>query len=222
MITRLHEPYLVLLQQAMLAATPPGSRVALDLGCGDGSKTRWLRACSASDALIVGVDRDGSVLRAADDIMFIAGDASHLPLRDACIDLVWCIAALNLFPNRHLALREMWRVLRQGGTLVVATAGEYWVRLRNHPAPLIAALPDTPLPLPPADGLDEEWSLLMAAAGFQPRQTQAYLLDGGRLAQVALIDGEALTSHLSLPSYASLVADPEPRHLLVVTSARKV
>lgn len=221
MITRLHEPYLVLLQQAMLAATPPGSRVALDLGCGDGSKTRWLRACSASDALIVGVDRDGSVLRAADDIMFIAGDASHLPLRDACIDLVWCIAALNLFPHRHLALREMWRVLRCGGTLVIASAGEYWVRLRNHPAPLIAALPDRPLPLPPADGLDEEWSLLMAAAGFQPRQTQAYLLDGGRLAQVALIDGEALTSHLSLPPCASPVADPEPRHLLIVTSACK-
>lgn len=222
MITRLHEPYLALLRQAMLAATPSGSRVALDVGCGDGSKTRWLRACSTSDALIVGVDRDGSALRTADDIMFITGDATHLPLRDASIDLVWCIAALNLFPHRHLALREMWRVLRQGGTLVIATAGEYWVRLRNYPASLIAALPDTPLPLPPADGLEEEWSLLMAAAGFQPRQTQAYLLEGGRLAQVALIDGEALTSYLSLPPYASPVADPEPRHLLVVTSGWKV
>ncbi|WP_322820896.1 class I SAM-dependent methyltransferase [Chloroflexus sp.] len=222
MITRLHEPYLALLRQAMLAATPPGSRVALDVGCGDGSKTRWLRACSASDALIVGVDRDGSVLRAADDIMFIVGDATHLPLRDACIDLVWCIAALNLFPHRHLALREMWRVLCHGGTLVIASAGEYWVRLRNHPAPLIAALPDTPLPLPPADGLDEEWSLLMAAAGFRPHRTQAYLLNGGRLAQVALIDSEALTSHLSLSPCASPVADPEPHHLLVVTSGWKV
>lgn len=220
MIPLLHQPYLACIRHALLAATPAGARVAIDVGCGDGSKTLWLRERCAPDALLIGIDRDAAALRAAPALAAIAGDAEALPLRDSCVDLIWCVAALQLFTDRQRALRELWRVLRPGGTLLIATAGEYWVRLRRHPPALLAALPPV-LPFAPADGLADEWTLLLAGAGFVAPQAQSYLLDGAEPAQAALIDSADLAAYAGLPLVASAVAEPDPRPVLFVVSGRK-
>ncbi len=221
MITLLHEPYLELLHQAMLAVTPTGAKVAIDLGCGDGTKTCWLYERCADSALVIGIDRQAAVLCKRPGLALIAADAADLPLRDECVDLIWCIAALPLFADRQRALLEMLRVLRSGGRLVIATVGEYWVRLRVHADELVAILPSTPLPLPPADGLGEEWSLLLSGVGWQPLQIQAYLLTGCEPAQATLIDSDILTTYLGCSPMSCVVDEPQSRHVLLVISACK-
>ena len=51
------------------------------------------------------------------------GDAAHLPFGPESFDTVTIIAALNHIPNRDFALREMRRVLRPGGRLVLTMIG---------------------------------------------------------------------------------------------------
>ena len=47
------------------------------------------------------------------------GDAHHLPFDDAAFDTVVCTLSLCNIPDPHQALREMWRVLRPDGRLVL-------------------------------------------------------------------------------------------------------
>ncbi len=51
------------------------------------------------------------------------GDAAQLPFGDAVFDTVSIVAALNHVPNRVDALREMRRVLRPDGRLLVTMIG---------------------------------------------------------------------------------------------------
>ena len=46
-------------------------------------------------------------------------DAARLPFADGSFDTVSCVAALNHIPNRRAALREMMRLLRDGGRLLL-------------------------------------------------------------------------------------------------------
>jgi arsenite methyltransferase len=70
------------------------------------------------------------------DLGFLRADAQRLPLRDATVDAVVSIAALQLIPDPAAALAEMTRVLRPGGRLAVTvpTAGRaarFWRKLPN-------------------------------------------------------------------------------------------
>ncbi len=47
----------------------------------------------------------------------IAGDATRLPLADGCVDAAFLVAVLGEIPDRVAALRELRRVLKQGGAL---------------------------------------------------------------------------------------------------------
>lgn len=101
----------------------PGQRV-LDLACGTGVSTVEL---SKSGAYAVGADltfgmlaagkRTRSVERAA--VPLVAGDALHLPFADAAFDAVTISFGLRNVVRTHEALREMARVVRPGGTIVV-------------------------------------------------------------------------------------------------------
>lgn len=51
------------------------------------------------------------------------GDAARLPFGSETFDTVTIIAALNHIPNREAALREVHRVLRPGGRLVLTMIG---------------------------------------------------------------------------------------------------
>ena len=46
---------------------------------------------------------------------YIAGDAERLPFNDGCFDVVFCYAAIHHFLNVERGLREIYRVLKQGG-----------------------------------------------------------------------------------------------------------
>ncbi|KAA8967308.1 methyltransferase domain-containing protein [Mycobacterium sp.] len=118
-------------------AIPPGG-VALDVGCGPGSVTAALGRAVGPDGLALGVDISETMLaravRAAPgpQVGFLRADAQRLPLRDATVDAVACVAVLQLVPDPAAALAEMARVLRPGGRLAVmvpvAARRAWWSR----------------------------------------------------------------------------------------------
>lgn len=127
------------LPEVVRQAVPEGCGIAVDLGCGTGEVLDQLREVSRE---VIGVDGSPRMLelarrrfgRAAADTTDVAyvdgagdgagvslriGELDHLPLRDgeadfACINLV-----LHHLSHPAAAIREMARVLRPGGLVLV-------------------------------------------------------------------------------------------------------
>ncbi len=97
----------------------PGDRV-LDLGAGTGVSTEEL---ARSGAYAVGADLSLGMLRAGHrarpGMSLLAGDALALPFADATFDSVTISFALRNIVDPDSALREMARVTKPGGRLVV-------------------------------------------------------------------------------------------------------
>jgi len=97
----------------------PGQRV-LDVGAGTGVSTQEL---AASGAYAVGLDISIGMLRAGRRVRpavpLLAGDALRLPFPDAAFDAVTISFALRNVVDPAAALRELARVTRPGGRLVV-------------------------------------------------------------------------------------------------------
>lgn len=60
---------------------------------------------------------------ARDGCLAVTGDAQSLPLVDAMCDRVACNHVLYHVPDQVLALRELRRIVRPGGRVVIATNG---------------------------------------------------------------------------------------------------
>jgi len=111
----------------------PGERI-LDLAAGTGASAVALAAsgarCVACD-FSLGMLREGVRRRRASPAAaphFIAGDALRLPLRDGCFDAVTISFGLRNVADPRAALREMLRVTRPGGRLVVCEFSHLRVR----------------------------------------------------------------------------------------------
>ncbi len=111
---------------ADLAGVRPNDHV-VDVACGRG--TTAIHLARTRDCQVVGVEYSGRQVAAAMKVAadarasratFVEGDAERLPLTDASSDVVVCECSLCLFPDKARALREMHRVLRQGGRLALA------------------------------------------------------------------------------------------------------
>jgi SAM-dependent methyltransferase len=107
------------------AGTSGAVRV-LDVGCGTGS----LAMCLASDPEIVsvrGLDLSAAYVEYANRrnadarLGFQVGDARALPFADASFDHAVSLLVLQFVPQPVLAVREMRRVTRSGGTVAAAT-----------------------------------------------------------------------------------------------------
>lgn len=114
----------------------PGER-ALDVGCGTGIVARAVAPRVGTTGKVVGLDLNPnmlSVARAAAAreglaIEWRQGQAEELPFPDGSYDLVLCQFALMFFADRLSALREMRRVLSDGGRVALAV----WQGLDRHP-----------------------------------------------------------------------------------------
>lgn len=110
-------------------------RSALDVGCGIGHWGRVLEPALPRDATLVGVDRESEWIRRAAQIArskgletrfrYIEGDALSLPFEEGSFDLVTCQTVLIHLPDARDGLREMLRVLRPGGLLLVAEPSNF-------------------------------------------------------------------------------------------------
>lgn len=123
-------------------ARPQPIDVALDIACGPGSlvlalapRVRW--AC--------GVDLTHEMLRQAREFQieqkisnagFGRADAEQLPYLDRAFDLVTCQCSFHHIPKPQLALREMVRVMKPEGRLVIidslAPEGDAKFELHNR------------------------------------------------------------------------------------------
>jgi SAM-dependent methyltransferase len=104
----------------------------LEVGCGGGQCTRWLRAHGAR---AVGLDLSAGMLRAGGrGVALVQADARRLPFADAVFDLA-CSAygAVPFVADPGLVMHEVARVLRPGGR---------WVFSVTHPVRW--AFPDDP------------------------------------------------------------------------------
>ena len=103
----------------MAVAARPGERV-LDLAAGTGTSSEPFRAAGAEVVpcdFSLGMLREGKRRRA--HLPFVAGDAMRLPFADACFDAVTISFGLRNLHDPDAGLREMLRVTRPGGRLVV-------------------------------------------------------------------------------------------------------
>lgn len=114
------------------AALLPGERV-LDVACGTGLVSFSAARAVGPMGSVVGVDISGQMVEAAacrarelevTNASFARMDAEALALPDASFDVVLCALGLMYVPEPEQALREMRRVLRSGGRLVLAVWGE--------------------------------------------------------------------------------------------------
>jgi SAM-dependent methyltransferase len=103
-----------------IVARDEGTRV-LDLATGTGLLAR---AIAQTNKSVIGIDIAHGMMIAAQHlsmghIPFVVGDAHTLPFADECVDLVTCGLGLSHFGDVPMALREVRRILRNRGRLVV-------------------------------------------------------------------------------------------------------
>ena len=110
----------------------------LDVGCGDG-----VLVCAAASrgAVATGLDTDPTMLAAARTRAesagvkptFVQGCIERIPFADASFDVVIAVTVLCLVADASGAVREMARVLRPGGCLVLGELGRWslWAMTRR-------------------------------------------------------------------------------------------
>ena len=135
-----------------LAEVQPGHAV-LDVGTGTGVLVPHLLCAVGPTGRIAAVDLSSSMLEAAREkgfpssVIFLEADVHRLPLPDADFDRVICNAALPHFEDRLRSMREMVRVLRCGGILVIShPIGREAVNRRHRDAGGVVAEDRVPPP----------------------------------------------------------------------------
>jgi ubiquinone/menaquinone biosynthesis C-methylase UbiE len=112
-------------QLVQLAQIGPDDRV-LDVACGTGLVSFVCAPCARE---VVGVDISPGMLakaralrhaREVHNVHFVLGEAEHLPFKDSEFDVVVCRLAVHHFPQPEREIREMARVLKVGGRLVIS------------------------------------------------------------------------------------------------------
>jgi ubiquinone/menaquinone biosynthesis C-methylase UbiE len=161
-----------------LAGLGTGERV-LDVACGTGIVARRAAQRVGSGGRVVGLDINEGMLEVARKVSSEAypaiewqqGDANDMPLLDGAFDAVFCQQALQFFPDRLAALREMHRVLAPNGRLALSvlrsTEHNPGYRLladtlERHVGPDAGSMMRSPFSSLSADELRE----LIAGAGF--------------------------------------------------------
>jgi SAM-dependent methyltransferase len=104
-------------------SVPPGT-VALDLGCGAGLATRWLRE-ALGDGYVVGADLSLPHLQAArtHHATLVQADGGRPCFRNGTFGFIWACNAVNHFEEPVEALVELRGLLRDGGRLAIAQSG---------------------------------------------------------------------------------------------------
>lgn len=115
----------------------------LDVGCGTGINLLEMARVLGPCRKLVGVDISPRMVEVAREkaaslgvsATFTVGDAESLELSDGSFDIVVCNSAYHWFPDRARAIRELARVLRPGGQLLLATLAapgyEEWIGIVN-------------------------------------------------------------------------------------------
>ena len=136
----------------------------LDAGCGGGWLSRFLSK-AAAQGRVVGMDISDEMVRRArressefDNLVFIAGSVEEIPWEDNFFTRVISVESAYYWPDPGKGLREIHRVLRDGGSAWMLINYyrdnphcHQWGEILNIPAHLVAA---------------DEWAEMFREAGF--------------------------------------------------------
>lgn len=106
--------------EAARAAAPAS---LIDIGCGTGAFLQYLSE-AMTDIRLFGLDLSEGMVREVNDRMgtkatVYQGDSEHMPLADTQFDFVTCNMSIHHYPHAQLAVNEMFRILKPGGTLCI-------------------------------------------------------------------------------------------------------
>jgi SAM-dependent methyltransferase len=132
--------------------TLTGDETVTDIGCGNGDYLAELARRGHAGRLL-GVDLSVGMLRAARGRVaaarLAAGDAATLPLRDEASGLTLAMHMLYHVPDPRAAVRELRRITRRGGQVVLVLNGEDHLReLRDLISAALQEITGEPLPPP--------------------------------------------------------------------------
>lgn len=98
--------------------------VILDLGCGNGVSTNYIRG-----KVVVGVDlSENEMVRAKrrfPDRNYLVADAANLPFKSDIFDVVIAINLLHHIKNSKAVLKEIYRILKKDGRLLTVDPNLY-------------------------------------------------------------------------------------------------
>lgn len=115
----------------------PRNSTVVDIGCGNG---RHLLVCAEKCSRVIGIDFSKNLLRIVRkkirekdlrNAEVILGDCRNLPIKDNSIDHALFVATLHNIKGRKIridALKEMKRILKDGGTALVTV----WARWQDR------------------------------------------------------------------------------------------
>lgn len=98
-------------------------KTLLDVGCGNG---RFLSmVLNKFDVKVSGIDISSGMIEKGKEFLdgradLKVGDSEHLPWNDRSFDVVTCSASFHHYPAPELFLKQVKRVLRTGGILMIA------------------------------------------------------------------------------------------------------
>lgn len=126
------------LARIFLAHMPiePGQRL-LDVACGTGVIAREAAYMVGTKGSITGIDLNEGMLDIArmhapdssTTLQWHKADAENLPFPDANFDVALCQQGLQFFPDKLVALQEMYRVLEPGGLVGICV----WRSIEHSP-----------------------------------------------------------------------------------------
>jgi len=113
---------------AALAAIEPGD-VVLDLGSGAGIDCFLAAKMTGQSGMVMGVDMTPEMIAQArkiaaesgyGNVEFRLGEIELLPVETETVDLIISNCVINLVPDKQRAFREMYRVLKSGGRIMIS------------------------------------------------------------------------------------------------------
>jgi ubiquinone/menaquinone biosynthesis C-methylase UbiE len=157
----------------------------LEIGCGTGPVARDLAMRVGPGGHVTGIDPTRVLIDVAERIRaergienatFAVADGRSLPYPDASFDLTAAVTVLCHLPEREAVLREMARVTRPGGTVLIVD-GEYAANQIQHPDPELTA---RVIQGWRAGSIDDPYLMrrivtFVQAAGLEPGAVHAYV-----------------------------------------------
>jgi SAM-dependent methyltransferase len=193
-----------------------GEETVADIGCGNGSYLAEL-ARRGHGGKMLGLDLSAGMLHAAraraPGAILATGDAAALPLADGGCDVALAMHMLYHVPRPEVAVRELRRVTRPGGRVMVGLNGDDHLReLRDLVAGALADIGLASRRAMPAErlGLDRGQALLSVVFSTVARHD---FVSGLQLAEPGPIAGYVRSMFLAQTM-------PEPQRLVAAVTAR--